>query len=159
MIGLQRYQPRGILLTRFAFDDDVPGDFSLGLWSYRRIQYPPYFIDQRPEITLLNWPQNDYLFGNLIDDPLSDVHAKEARELTKCCAYWLWEQGYPIQLDGTMLGTADGLAKAPYIRESRRIISRKTIVEQEIAKAWNIGTVSGNLIASANELRDFSRLM
>ena len=36
-----------------------------------------------------------------------------------------------------MLGTADGLAKAPYIRESRRIISRKTIVEQEIAKAWN----------------------
>lgn len=124
-------------LTRFAFDDDVPGAFSLGLWSYRRIQYPPYFIDQRPEITLLNWPQNDYLFGNLIDDPLSDVHAKEARELTICCAYWLWEQGYPIQLDGTMLGTADGLAKAPYIRESRRIISRKTIVEQEIAKAWN----------------------
>ena len=124
-------------LTRFAFRDNEPDAFHLGLWSYRRIQYPPYFTDSRPEITLLNWPQNDYILGNLIDDPLSEQHAEEARELTRCCIYWLWEQGYPVQPDGSVLGTEDGLAKAPYIRESRRIVARKTIVEQEIAKAWN----------------------
>ena len=124
-------------LARFAMFDGESPEKPLGLWSYRRIQYPPYYLDQRPEITLLNWPQNDYVFGNIIDDPEAEKHLERARQLTLCCAYWLWEQGYPVQLEGTVLGTADGLAKAPYIRESRRIVARKTILEQEIAKAWN----------------------
>ena len=124
-------------VTRFGmFDGDVaPG--SLGMWSYRRIQYPPFFTDKRSEISLLNWQQNDYMFGNIIDDPQSAHHLEMARKQTKCCAYWLWSQGYPVALDGEMLGTSDGLAKAPYIRESRRIIAKRTILEQEIAKKWN----------------------
>jgi len=118
------------------FDGDVkPG--SLGLWTYRRIQYPPYYNDDRPEITLLNWPQNDYEFGNVIDDPDADFHLQQAREQTLCVAYWLWEQGYNVRLDGEHMGTADGLAKAPYIRESRRIVAKKTIVEQEVAEKFN----------------------
>jgi len=118
------------------FDNDVkPG--SLGLWTYRRIQYPPYYTDDRPEITLLNWPQNDYEFGNVIDDPDREFHLLQAREQTLCCAYWLWEQGYNVRLDGEHLGTADGLAKAPYIRESRRIVAKKTIVEQDVAERIN----------------------
>ena len=125
-------------LARFAMFDGESPEKPLGLWSYRRIQYPPYYLDRRPEITLLNWPQNDYVFGNIIDDPEADRHLERARQLTFCCAYWLWEQGYPVQLEGSVLGTADGLAKAPYVRESRRIIARKTILEQEIAKAWNL---------------------
>ncbi len=122
--------------TRFAMFDDTPGAFSLGLWSYRRIQYPPWFRDKRGEITLLNWPQNDFVFGNAVDDPGAEEHLRAARELTLSCAYWLWEQGYPIRLCGSVLGTGDGLAKAPYIRESRRIVARQTILEQEIAKAF-----------------------
>ena len=127
-------------VTFGMFDNDVkPG--SLGLWSYRRIQYPPYYTDGRPEITLLNWPQNDYEFGNVIDDPDAAYHLQQAREQTLCCAYWLWEQGYPVRLDGEHLGTEDGLAKAPYIRESRRIVARKTIVEQNIAECSNPASV------------------
>ncbi len=119
-----------------VYNDEVePG--SLGLWDYRRIQYTPYYTDGRPEITLLNWPQNDYEFGNVIDDPDAEFHLQQAREQTLCCAYWLWEQGYNVRLDGEHLGTEDGLAKAPYIRESRRIVAKKTIVEQEVAEAFN----------------------
>ncbi len=135
LLGWQAWGAYG--LTRFAMFDNEPGASPLGLWSYRRIQYPPYYRDSRPEITLLNWPQNDYSVGNVVDDPAADAHLEEARELTRCCAYWLWEQGYPVRLAGEVLGTPDGLAKAPYIRESRRIVARTTVREQEIASAWN----------------------
>lgn len=116
-------------------DDAYPG--SLGLWNYRRIQYPPYYTTECPEITLFNWPQNDYEFGNVIDDPKREFHLQQAREETLCLAYWLWLQGYNIRLDGEHVGTEDGLAKAPYIRESRRIVARKTIVEQDVAAKYN----------------------
>ena len=33
---------------------------SKGLWNYRRIIDTPNFTDGRNEVTLLNWPQNDY---------------------------------------------------------------------------------------------------
>ena len=33
------------------------------------------------------------------------------------------------------MGSADGLAKAPYIRESRRIHARRTVVEQDLSLA------------------------
>ena len=122
---------------RFAFYDHTPGALDLGLWSYRRIQYTPYYRDGRPEISLLNWPQNDYPFGNVVDDPRAEEHLAGARELTRCCVYWLRSQGYPVKLRGDVVGTEDGLAKAPYIRESRRIVARQTVTEQEIAQAWN----------------------
>ena len=114
------------------FDGEVK-DNPLGLWTYRRIQYPPYFTDGRREVSLLNWSQNDYIFGNVIDDPNREQNLEKARELTLSCAYWLWEQGYPVSLKADILGTEDGLAKAPYIRESRRILARKTILEEEIS--------------------------
>ena len=119
---------------RFSFYDNELPDSPLGLWSYRRIQYPPYFTDHRPEISLLNWPQNDYLFGNIIDDPKRDFHLSQARELTLSVVYWLWEQGYPVRLNPEAVGTEDGLAMAPYIRESRRIVARRTVLEQEITR-------------------------
>ena len=135
LLGWQTVGARG--LQTFAMFDHTPGAVPLGLWSYRRIQYPPYYTDGRPEISLLNWPQNDYVFGNLIDDPRSAFHREQARELTRCCAFWLWEQGYPVSFAGDVLGTEDGLAKSPYIRESRRIVAKTTIVEQKLTKACN----------------------
>lgn len=134
-LGWQAFTHAG--LRRYGmFNGDVEPN-SLGLWTYRRIQYPPFYTDDRPEISLLNWPQNDYLWGNVIDDPNAGYHLQQARELTLCCAYWLWEQGYPVRLDGEHVGTADGLAKAPYIRESRRIKAKRTVVEEEVAEAVN----------------------
>lgn len=134
-LGWQAYTHAG--LRRYGmFNGDVEPN-SLGLWTYRRIQYPPFYTDDRPEISLLNWPQNDYLWGNVIDDPNASYHLQQARELTLCCAYWLWEQGYPVRLDGEPVGTKDGLAKAPYIRESRRLKAKHTIVEEEVAECVN----------------------
>ena len=120
-------------ITRFAMFDGESKDWDLGLWNYRRIQYAPYYTDGRPDVSLLNWPQNDYIFGPVIDTPDAGKHLEMARELTKCVAYWLWEQGYPVRLTGEFVGTADGLAQAPYIRESRRIQAKKRILEEEIA--------------------------
>ncbi len=125
----------GKVLFGFYDNDVKPG--SLGMWTYRRIVHAPYYTDGRPEVTLLNWPQNDYEFGNVIDDPDREFHLQQAREQTLCCAYWLWEQGYNVRLDTEHMGTEDGLAKAPYIRESRRIVAKKTIVEQEVAEKFN----------------------
>ena len=41
--------------------------------------------------------------------------------------------GWPgLRLRGDVIGTADGLAKAPYIRESRRIRAEFTVTEQHV---------------------------
>ena len=107
----------------------------LGLWDYRRIQYPPYFTTPKNEITLLNWPQNDFTESGVIDVPDREEKLYRARQQTLSLAYWLWEQGYNIRLCPEVTDTPDGLAKAPYIRESRRIKARRTIREQDVIKA------------------------
>ena len=116
----------------FAMFDGESAERPLGLWTYRRIQYAPYYTDGRPDISLINWPQNDYVFGCAMDDPGAEEQLRLARELTKCVAYWLWDQGYPVRFSPETVGTKDGLAQAPYIRESRRIRARKLILEEEI---------------------------
>lgn len=115
---------------------------SKGLWNYRRIIDTPNFTDGRNEVTLLNWPQNDYWMGNIFDDPDAEEHLKRARDLTKCAVYWLQTEaqradggkGYKVRLRPDIMGTEDGLAKMPYIRESRRIVAKRLICEQEIVR-------------------------
>lgn len=109
---------------------------ALGLWTYRRIQYPPFFTTPRNEISLLNWPQNDYTESGVIDVPNREAKLERARQQTLALAYWLWEQGYNIRLCPEVMGTPDGLAKRPYIRESRRIKAKHTIREQDVVKAY-----------------------
>jgi hypothetical protein len=113
------------------------------LWSYRRIIYPPYyekgFYDT--EVTLLNWPQNDYIFGNIFDNDDAKKHQYQAKQLTLSFIYWLQRFaprsdggiGYKgVRLRPDIVGTEDGLAMAPYIRESRRIKALYRITENEI---------------------------
>ena len=103
-----------------------PGE--LDWFGYRRIlsraYYPP---NSGPhEVTIVNWPQNDYwLDGDQQAGP---------RELSRCWFYWLQhEQGHPgLYLRPDLMGTPDGLAKAPYIRESRRIQAKFTVSENHI---------------------------
>jgi hypothetical protein len=130
---------------RFAlFDGENEGLFAL--WSYRRILVPEdYEPGFTPEISLINWPQNDYFLGNLFDDDQAILHAKRARNLTKSLVYWLQNEapnankkGYPmISLRTDVLGTDDGLALAPYIRESRRLIAEYRITEKDIGAQYN----------------------
>ena len=83
------------------------------------------------EVTLVNWPCNDCIEGNIIDQPqeVVDTYLKQARELSLSLFYWMQTEaprpdggcGYPgLYLRSDITGTDDGLAKAPYIRESRR---------------------------------------
>ncbi|TAK35788.1 MAG: FAD-dependent oxidoreductase [Chloroflexota bacterium] len=129
---------------RVLFPREHP-DPHRSLWLYRRMVcadlYPP---DQAPhEVTLVNWPQNDYFAGNIIDQPPDVVerHLEEARQLSLSLLYWLQTEaprpdggaGYPgLYLRPDLVGTVDGLAKSPYIRESRRIRAEFTVTEQHI---------------------------
>jgi len=123
-----------------------PGDKEL--WAFRRVLSRKVF---RPgfaasDVTIVNWPMIDYLPGPLIgvSDEERDKHLAGARELSMSMLYWLQTEapradggtGWPgLRLRGDVLGTADGLAKAPYIRESRRIAARYRIVEQDLSMA------------------------
>jgi hypothetical protein len=110
------------------------------LWPYRRIIQTADFEDDffKTEATLINWPQNDYIFGN-IDSKEAE---EKAKQLTLSLIYYLQTEaprpdggfGYPgIRLRGDLVGTKDGLAMMPYIRESRRIIGLKRVREQDIS--------------------------
>ena len=139
--------------TLFGPDDD-PEQFTAdgqyrwgrhGLWHYRRLRCRRQMADAGAEITLVNWPQNDYWLKPLIDVPPEDAQSAraDARELSLSLLYWLQTeaphpggdaQGYPgLKLRPDVVGTADGLAKHLYIRESRRIKAETTVVEQHVA--------------------------
>lgn len=117
------------------------------LWTFRRIAarglFRPGAYDS--DITLVNWPQLDYWAGPVIDVPDAAHHAAAARNLSRSLLYWLQTEaprpdggtGWPgLRLRPDVVGdTPDGLAKTPYIRESRRIRAEHTVVEQELSLA------------------------
>jgi hypothetical protein len=121
-----------------------PGDGNL--WTFRRIAARRNFRDgfYPSDICLVNWPMVDYFESPIIDVAAPDEIEKAARELSCCVFYWLQTEaprpdggtGYPgLRLRGDVTGSADGLAIAPYIRESRRIRAEYTIVEQDLSLA------------------------
>ncbi|MGN6273870.1 MAG: FAD-dependent oxidoreductase [Protaetiibacter sp.] len=130
--------------TVVADQSKDPGDREL--WAFRRIlaraNFEPGFLDS--DVTIVNWPMIDYLDGSIIDvdDDERTRHLAGARSLSMSMLYWLQTEaprpdggrGWPgLHLRGDVLGTADGFAKAPYIRESRRIRAKYTIVEQDLS--------------------------
>ncbi len=122
-----------------------------GLWTYRRIldraNFTPRFAS---DICLVNWPQTDYLLGDLCSSNAAEraQHLAAARAQSLSLVYWL-QTAAPrpdgglgwrgLKLRGDVTGSADGLAKAAYIRESRRIKAEFTIVEQHVAEALRPG--------------------
>lgn len=126
-------------------DQAGPG---LNLWIYRRIAAARNFQAgaYAGDVSLINWPQNDYLRGNLIGRPEEEVarHVEQAKQLSLSLLYWLQTEvpradgktGWPgLRLRPDLVGTEDGLAKAPYIRESRRIRALYTIREADCGVA------------------------
>ena len=120
-----------------------PGVYNL--WAYRRIADRANFAPGTypADVTLVNWPQNDYLLGNLHGRDGADVagvdpagaataaareaaaHAARGRELSRCLFYWMQTeaprpdggQGWKgLRLRPEITGTDDGLAMAPYVR-------------------------------------------
>ncbi|MFI5690700.1 FAD-dependent oxidoreductase [Kribbella sp. NPDC051586] len=150
--------PRTLETSRRSFtpnpDDDplaVVADQRLtggdtNLWTFRRIAARRHFVPgaYESDICLVNWPMIDYFEGPVIDVPDASKHLAAARELSQSVFYWLQTEaprpdggsGFPgLRLRGDLLGSADGLAQAPYIRESRRIKAEYTVVEQDLSVA------------------------
>jgi hypothetical protein len=128
---------------------DASGDprFDAGdrdLWQFRRIAARHNFVDgfYDSDIVLANWPQLDYVGGSIIDTPDRDRHLAAAKAQSRAYVHWLQTEaprpdggrGWPgLRLRGDVVGTADGFAQAPYIRESRRIQALTTVREQDVS--------------------------
>jgi len=126
---------------RIGFDPDA----RKGYWTYRRIAdrdlFAPGFY--RGDISLINWPQNDYSFGLICDVSPKEAARQIARakQLSLSLLYWLQTEAprpdggagwRGLRLRPDIVGTDDGLAKYPYIREGRRIKAEFTVLEQHV---------------------------
>lgn len=158
LLGFKAPHPRTLEITERAFtpnpDDDpaaVVADQRIGggdmnLWTFRRIAARQNFVPgaYASDLCLVNWPMIDYFEAPIVDLPRAEYerHLAAAAELSYSVFYWLQTeaprtdggQGFPgLRLRGDITGTEHGLAMAPYIRESRRIRARTTIVEQDLS--------------------------
>jgi hypothetical protein len=116
-----------------------------GFWTYRRIAdrdlFAPGFYPG--DITIVNWPQNDYSFGLICETSEAEVkkHREAGKQLSLSLLYWLQTEmprpnggtGWKgLRLRPDIVGTEDGLAKYPYIREGRRLKAEFTVLEQHV---------------------------
>lgn len=126
-----------------------PNKAFAGLWTYRRILHRENFIPGAfaSDITLVNYPQIDYLEKDLISATHADRQAiiEQAKNQSLSFLYYLQtEVGLKgLYLCPEIMGTADGLAKSPYIRESRRIQALCTIKENHISAQVRPGKTLG----------------
>ena len=135
------------------------------LWTYRRLVAPSQMLggEKNSGISLINWPQNDYLPGNLFDVSEEErrQHEKGAMEVSYALLYWLQTEaprpdgkaGWPgLRLRGDVCGTLHGLAKRPYIREARRIKAMFTVKEQHVgleARMQETGLAAADVTAAS----------
>lgn len=116
-----------------------------GWWAYRQVlnhhNFEPGFY--RGPIACINWPQHAYIEGKLVDEPedIVEYHLAQAVQLNLSLIYWLQAEaprpnggyGWPgLRLRGDVFSTEHGMAKHPYIRESRRIKAKFTVLEQHV---------------------------
>lgn len=134
---------------RALFDD---GNQRGSLWRYRRIIDQKNFVDgtYASDISLVNWPQNDYFVGPICEVSDAEVarHLEGGRQLSLSFVHWMQTEaprakggyGYPeLRLRPDIVGTQDGLAKYPYVRESRRIKAQFTILEEHVGREMRGG--------------------
>ena len=165
LLDLAYSSPRTLKPFVMGFDPAA----STGLFLYRRILDRGNFLPGSfaGDITLVNWPQNDYMLGNLIDvaDTEAARHVDSARQLSLSLLYWLQTEcpradggaGWKgLRLRPDVVGTEDGLAKYPYVRESRRIRAEFTVTETQVSTAdrMRIGKVARPEDARAESFPD-----
>jgi hypothetical protein len=141
LLNLTYSQPKTLKPFDMGFDPAK----GTGLFRYRRIIDRSNFAagTYPGDITLVNWPQNDYMLGNLIDVAPEEAarHLEAGKQLSLSWLYWLQTEcprpdggtGWKgLRLRPDIVGTEDGLAKYPYIRESRRIRAEFTVTELHV---------------------------
>ena len=135
--------------------EDAPGTKG-PVWKYRRLVDADQFPGQYDhDIAMFNWPGNDYRDVPLVDKTPHQLALalRDAKRVSLGFAYWMQTHvdnpdgppGFPnILLRPDVMGTEDGLAKFPYIRECRRIKAVTTVVEQDVAVAHQPGPRSAH---------------
>lgn len=121
-------------------------------FTYRRILDARLFDDPRigHDVAVINWPSNDFRGGTLVDrlPDQQTAAVEQARRLSLGFLYWLQTEaprdeggfGYPeFRPRPDVMGSADGLSQAPYIREGRRLRALRTILEHDISRAGQPG--------------------
>lgn len=160
LLSLSYSKPATLEPVSLGFHPEgVPTGDVLNLWNYRRIISKDNYLPgtYKGDTTIVNWPQNDYLLGNL-DQSEEEFrkHVAKAKELNLSLLYWLQTevprpdggQGWPgLYLRGDIMGTKDGMAKYPYVREARRIKALFTVLEEHVGKE-NRFAVSGDTKAA-----------
>jgi hypothetical protein len=148
MISLRCSEPTTLRPKELAFNPEMEntGD-QMNLWMYRRIINKMNFVPGSfvSDITLVNWPQNDFIAGNLIGSDKVDFAklVDSSKQQGLSLIYWLQTEA-PLPGKGygwkglrhrkDIMGTGDGFAMHPYIRESRRIKARFTILEEHVGR-------------------------
>ncbi|MEJ7769982.1 MAG: FAD-dependent oxidoreductase [Chitinophagaceae bacterium] len=146
LLQLMYPKPATLVPTPLGFHPEgVETGKSLNLWKYRRIISKDNFREgsYTGDVSSINWPQNDYTLGNLIgaSEKQFNYHVGRAKQLSLSLLYWLQTEaprpnggyGWPgLRLRKDMMGTEDGLAKYPYIREARRIKAVFTVKEEHV---------------------------
>ena len=157
--------------TRFLFEGPPSQESAGDMWHFRRIFWhsQALFGVYPSDFTLVNWPQIDYWVDPDTGkgDPLvkpntpgrNQAALDKAKELSLSMLYWMQTEaphqdgsklGFPgLRLRSDLVGTQDGLAKAAYIRESRRIKAKYTIVEQDVGVAARPGQTSAKVYADS----------
>jgi hypothetical protein len=158
MLSWEAPNPRTLEMGSRIFDpnpgdpvDEVDADQSRNagdsnLWTFRRIAARDQFARgfYASDICLVNWPSIDYFLASVLDLPRDQEleHYRRARQLSLSMLYWMQTEaprpdggtGYPgLRLRPDVMGTDDGLAQAPYHRESRRIRALTTVTENDVS--------------------------
>ncbi len=132
------------------------------LWTYRRYIDAGNFDDPAfaNDLSMLNMGSNDCQAATIpTGDSARDAAIIEsARAATLGFIYWLQTEcprddgsgyGYPnLRVRPDEFGTSDGTAAQPYIRESRRIKARYTIIQQDLDSEFNGGARAKNYFDS-----------
>lgn len=150
------YEELKALQNYHILDGAMRGMFGdLGWWTYRRVLAADRFDDPAIpcDVAMINTGSNDFK-GGIVPSGVPEEDQEtlaRARRASLGYIYWLQTEcprvddpahkGYPeLKLRGDLFDTPDGLAPQPYIRESRRLKARKTVLEQEIVTADSSGT-------------------
>lgn len=140
------FTPHAPARSHVADQGKDPGDREL--WTFRRLLARDNLLPGTipSDLVLVNWPMIDYLGGSLVDVPDADAefHKVQARQQSLSMLYWLQTEapradggtGFAgLRLRGDVTEGPDGLAMAPYIRESRRILAETTVTENDLSIA------------------------
>lgn len=144
-------QPHQAGAPVYRMSETAPGTYG-PFFTYRRVLAASNFDDPRVprDVAIINWPSNDFRGGSPVDRlPAEQARLwAEARQLSLGFLHWLQTEaprdgggyGFPeLRPRPDIMGSADGLSQAPYIREGRRLRATQTIREQDIAAASHPG--------------------